>query len=150
MDVDGILSTLNKNEVKYILIGGVNFLLRHEPVLTFDTDIWIKDTSENRIRLNQALINLGAEWGENEKNWKPVSKDPAWLERQGVFCLTTNYGALDVFRSVRGLGTFEECMSEAIISKTATGIPYYGLSDKHMLDCQLALEEGNRKLDRIR
>ena len=33
MNVDHILKTLNAHEVAYLLIGGMNFLLRHAPVL---------------------------------------------------------------------------------------------------------------------
>ena len=48
MNVDTILDTMNRNMVDYILIGGMNFLLRHAPVITYDVDLWIKDTSGNR------------------------------------------------------------------------------------------------------
>ena len=39
MNVDEILGSLNTEQVDYILIGGMNFLLRHIPELTFDVDI---------------------------------------------------------------------------------------------------------------
>jgi len=150
MNIDSILGTLNRRKVNYLLIGGVNFLLRHEPVLTFDTDIWVEDSPENRARLALALMDMGGEWGPTEKEWKPVSADPAWLEIQEIFCLTTRHGALDVFRSVKGLeGRFDECMRGAVQSKTATGVSYHGLSDRHMLVCQLALDEKDRKPERI-
>lgn len=38
MNVDHILATFNAHRVDYILIGGVNFLLRHEPVTTYDIE----------------------------------------------------------------------------------------------------------------
>ncbi|HMP89874.1 MAG TPA: hypothetical protein PJ991_06720 [Kiritimatiellia bacterium] len=50
INVDRILDTLNRREVEYILIGGMNFLLRHKPVLTFDVDIWINDNESNRTK----------------------------------------------------------------------------------------------------
>ncbi len=56
MDIDGILDRLHAEQVDYILIGGVNFLLRHEPELTFDVDIWVKDRDANLARLNRALV----------------------------------------------------------------------------------------------
>ena len=34
MNIDHILQMFNASEVEYLLIGGMNFLLRHEPVLT--------------------------------------------------------------------------------------------------------------------
>jgi len=44
MNVDAILDSLNAQGVDYILIGGMNFLLRHVPELTFDVDIWVNDS----------------------------------------------------------------------------------------------------------
>ncbi len=86
MNVDHILRTLNESQVDYVLIGGMNFLIRHLPELTFDVDIWVQDTVENRTRLNRCLRLLGAAWGRTEAEWRPVSDDPRWLESQGVFC----------------------------------------------------------------
>jgi hypothetical protein len=54
MDVDHFLATLNRRDVSYLLIGGVNFLLRHEPVSTYDIDIWIDDTPEDRSECETA------------------------------------------------------------------------------------------------
>ena len=58
MDVDLILQTFNAHRVDYLLIGGMNFLLFHEPVLTFDVDLWIDDAPENLRRAEQALGEL--------------------------------------------------------------------------------------------
>ncbi|HMP76278.1 MAG TPA: hypothetical protein PKE12_08285 [Kiritimatiellia bacterium] len=58
LDVDAIFDAFNSREVEYILIGGMNFLLRHQPVLTFDVDVWIHDTAENRTRCEAALNAL--------------------------------------------------------------------------------------------
>jgi hypothetical protein len=53
------------------------------------------------------------------------------METQAIFCLTTKHGALDIFREVRGLeNDYDECRGRAYCSKTATGIPYAGLSDE--------------------
>jgi len=41
MDVDHILQTFATHAVDALLIGGMIFLLRHEPVLTYDVDLWI-------------------------------------------------------------------------------------------------------------
>ena len=36
MNIDRVLQLLAKNEVDYLLIGRVNFLLRHAPEITCD------------------------------------------------------------------------------------------------------------------
>lgn len=151
MNVDRILETLNQHEVDYLLIGGINFLLRHKPLLTYDVDVWVRDDAANLAALNRALQALGAEWGKTEKSWAPVPDDPGWLCQQPVFCLTTEHGALDVFREVLGLeGRYAECKGEARNESTASGIPYHGLSDRHMLLAEQALDPQNQRSERIK
>ena len=150
VNVDEILRGLNGEQVDYLLIGGMNFLLRHLPELTFDVDIWVRDEAWNLERLNGALLQLGAEWGLTEREWAPVPGDWRWLQRQGCFCLTTQHGALDIFREVRGLeGRYAECKASGIRSQTATGVPFTGLADEEMLACQEALPPGERKERRM-
>jgi hypothetical protein len=150
MDIDHILEVLHAEQVEYLLIGGVNFLLRHEPEMTFDVDIWVNDHDENLARLNRALRRLGAEWGPTEQQWAPVPEDPQWLRRQPLFCLTTRCGALDVFREVKGLeGEYDRARAAAVETRTSTGIPYAGLSDRDMLRCQEALPLAERKPRRM-
>ena len=102
--IDHILQVLNDHGVEYMLIGGVNYLLRHQPIATFDVDFWIEDSDENRGRCHTALVALGASWGPNDEQWRDVKDLSAnWLERQGVFCLTSRYGWIDLFARSKGL-----------------------------------------------
>lgn len=150
MNVDRILETLNRFGVDYLLIGGMNFLLRHEPVSTYDIDVWVEDTSENRIRCEAALADLQAEWGRSEEDWGPVvEKAPGWLDFQPIFCLNSPHGAIDVFRTVAGLGPWAESRARAVTGVTAGGSSYVAIPDEDMLRCQMALPESQRKLDRV-
>jgi hypothetical protein len=144
------LRALNEERVDYLLIGGMNFLLRHLPELTFDVDVWVRDEGENLNRLSRALCRLGAQWGRTEAAWAPVPEDWRWLETQGVFCLTTRHGALDVFRDVLGLeGRYPECKTRGVPAQTANGIPFHGLGDQDMLASQEALPPGEQKVRRM-
>ena len=150
MNVDEIVAGLNRNGVRFLLIGGMNFLLRHKPVLTFDVDLWIEDTDENLKRCEQALSELDAAWGASDSDWEPVkNKLPGWLKRQAVFCLTSPCGAIDVFRTVRGLDSWTKSYEESVEIVMVLGARCRGLSDGDMLKCQLSLDEADRKLDRI-
>lgn len=151
MNVDHILQTLNRHNVGYLLIGGMNFLLRHAPVLTYDVDLWIEDTDENLGRCEEALSELDAQWGTSQEDWGPVSRrSSGWLKSQQVFCLTSPHGAIDIFRRVKGLEDRRACLERAPLEKTAGGIPYRGLSDEDMLRGEKALDEPARNQDRIR
>jgi hypothetical protein len=149
MNVDHILRTFGDCGVEYLLIGGMNFLLRHEPVLTYDIDFWIHDAPENLTRCDTALQILGAAWGATEAEWRPVASQPGWLERQEVFCLTSPHGAIDVFRAVKGLSSWSECHARAEAGLTAGGVAYRGLCDEDMLACQLALPPEDRRQSRV-
>jgi hypothetical protein len=150
MNVDHIFATLNRCQVAWILIGGMNFLLRHKPILTYDVDIWIEDRPTNLARCEAALAQLDAEWGRSDDDWRPVAEHPAsWLQWQMLFCLLSPHGAIDVFRRVPGLDEWRTAYSAARRERTAGNVDYVGLSDEDMLKCQYALEERLQKQDRI-
>ena len=151
MDVDHILDTLNRRGVDYLLIGGMNFLLRHAPVLTYDVDLWIADTPANRRRCEAALAELQAEWGVTEADWGPVAALSAgWLDRQSVFCLTSPAGAVDIFRAVKGLGAWETARARAVAGVTGAGTAFGALSDEDMLRSQEALPAAEQNTERLR
>jgi hypothetical protein len=150
VNVDQILQALNCVGVDYLLIGGMNFLLRHLPELTFDVDIWVRDDDKNLERLNGAIRSLDAQWGPTEREWAPVSVDWHWLKTQQLFCLTTKFGALDIFRDVAGLeNQYDQCKLRAITGTTTTGVAYNGLSDEDMLTSQEILPPKEQKPKRI-
>jgi len=150
MNVDHILQTANTHGVDYLLIGGMNFLLRHSPILTFDVDLWIEDSQDNRARCEAFLAALSCEWGAGNDDWGPVrNRQAGWLLRQSIYCLTSPHGAIDIFRQVCGLSSWQECRQRAVNEATANGVSYFGLADQDMLLCQLALAESERKSDRI-
>jgi hypothetical protein len=150
MNADAILESFHRHDVDAILIGGMNFLLRHQPVLTFDLDFWVNDTDKNLSKVTDALHDLRAEWGRDDKSWKPVPTEFGWLKTQTIFCLTSVHGAIDIFREVAGLeGQYDTCRDRCSECRTPSGIPYASLSNQDMLACQMALPEPERRLDRI-
>lgn len=141
---------MNRHGVRYLLIGGMNFALRYEPILTYDVDLWIDDVFDNRLSCERALAELNAEWGPTDETWKPVKEmQPRWIEQQSLFCLTTEQGAVDVFRSVKGLENWQDSWDRGIDAALTTGTVYRALGDEDMLRCQLALPEGLQKKSRI-
>jgi hypothetical protein len=122
MNVEHILETFNRQKVGYLLIDGMNIFLRHCPDTTFDVDLWIEDSPENRLRTHQALVELKVEWGATDEEWGLVEKKPAsWLDRQTVFCLNSPAGSIDIFRVVTGLGAWDLCRNRAVKAVTKGG-----------------------------
>jgi hypothetical protein len=151
VNVDGILQSFHRRRVGAILIGGMNFMLRHQPVLTFDVDLWVRDDADNLGKVADALRDISAEWGRDENSWGPIPTGFNWLRAQPVFCLTSPYGPIDIFTEVAGLeGQWAVCRDRCDERTTASGVPYASLSDRDMLACQIALPESERRLDRIR
>ncbi len=74
----------------------------------------------------------------------------AWLKRQGVLCVLSPAGAIDIFRSLEGLPSWSECCRRAVEGKTSDGTPFSALSDEDLLKCQLVLPVQKQKQDRIR
>ena len=54
-----VFESLEKKEVKYLVIGGIAAVLHGVPRATFDLDILIEASSENATRLLEALENAG-------------------------------------------------------------------------------------------
>jgi hypothetical protein len=151
MNIDEIIRAMNRHGCRFLLIGGVNFMLRHQPILTYDVDLWIEDSEENRRHCEQALLELKAEWGATDASWGSVSRlGDGWLDSQHVYSLLTAHGAVDIFRSVAGLDDWQACWQRAKSESTQAGETYRGLADEDMLECQLALAEGLQKQERIR
>jgi hypothetical protein len=55
-DFRDFLSALNKQEVKYLLVGGFAVILHGYSRTTGDMDIWVERTSENYLRIKQAFL----------------------------------------------------------------------------------------------
>lgn len=155
MNVDLILSTLNRHGADHVLIGGMNFFLVHQPVVTFAMDIWIADLPANHQAVHAALVELQAEvsCSPHEEDWRPLraEESPDWWTRRPLPCLDTPHGPVDVFREVAGLEAgYAARRALCPLRQTPAGVPFRSLSDALMIQCQLALPERLRKLDRRR
>ncbi len=153
MNPSRVFNVLNSHQVSYLLIGGLNFAMNFRPeYLTFDIDLFVQDSPSNLASLNKALITLESSWGPDDISWHALPDDDGkWLTKQSCFCLVTASGPVDVFRAVQGLeNRYIECYDAGNDRQTLDGITYRSLSAPHMLECQLALDEKDRKLDRVR
>lgn len=54
-----VFASFEKNDVRYVIIGGIAVVLHGVPRLTLDLDILIEPTPENAERLLKALLDAG-------------------------------------------------------------------------------------------
>jgi len=74
-------------------------------------------------------------WGPTDKLWLPIADDPAWLQRQTVVCLITQYGFLDIFTQLPGVrDPFPKVWARAFRGEVS-GTAFRGLCDTDMLAC---------------
>ncbi len=149
-DYRRVFYAMNRNDVSCLLIGGLNYFLAHKPVTTQDIDLFIDDTPTNRRACENALQELGAEWGKRDDDWGPVSEKPkGWLWGQNVFCLLTKFGLVDIFFSLPGVSSFADAMQRSILFEVGNDLQIRLISARDLLECQLALPEVYQKQERI-
>lgn len=132
-------TSLNKNGVKYITVGGIAAILHGHDRLTGDMDIWIEDTIENRRALRIAFKECGMGDFDMMERLQIV---PGWT----YFCLNNGL-RLDLMTHVKGLEElgFDECLQYASVAEIySVEVPFLNLD--HLL---LAKKAANRSKDQV-
>ncbi len=93
-DFAGILATLRRHRVRFVVVGGVAAVIEGAPVATFDLDIVPDRRRKNVVRLLAALEELGAHY--RTRRDMRLAPTAAALEGDGHHLLMTRWGPLDV------------------------------------------------------
>lgn len=98
---------LNKYNVAYIMVGGFAVNMNGFIRATKDSDIWLKDSSENRQQFRKAYAELG--YGDYP-SLETLQFVPGWTQ----FYIGDGI-VLDIMTSMKGLEgkSFDECLSRA-------------------------------------
>ncbi|MBN1356548.1 hypothetical protein JXA40_09845 [bacterium] len=59
-DFEDLLMLFARQDVRYLIIGGLAFIYHAKPRYTKDMDLWIDPQEENVIRANHALTEFGS------------------------------------------------------------------------------------------
>ena len=59
-DFEDLLATLERHQVRYLIIGGLAFIYHAKPRYTKDMDLWVGPAAENVARANRALAEFGS------------------------------------------------------------------------------------------
>jgi hypothetical protein len=104
-----ILATLNRHEVRYVVIGGLAAAFHGSNVPTFDVDITPEMSSANLTGLSAALKELDARVRvEGIPDGLPFAHDARSLATVTTLNLVTPYGPLDIAAQPAGLSSFSD------------------------------------------
>ncbi len=104
-DFEDFLYLLEKNKVRYLIIGGYAFVFHAKPKFTKDLDIWIKPEKENVIKTNIALEQFGSPFFLT----LPIRKEE-------ILQIGIAPNRIDLILNVQGV-KFESCWRKRIRSK---------------------------------
>jgi len=128
---DEILATLDRHDIRYVLIGGLAAILYGAPHVTTDVDIVPEEGPRNLQRLSDALTELGARIrvaGEDEG--VPFGHDAASLARVRVWNLVTDRGNLDIAFVPSGTSGYDDLRRDAAtIEVRGIQVPVASLAD---------------------
>ena len=110
-----ILRTLDKHQVRYILVGGMAAVVYGSDEVTTDIDVTPELTAENLGRLSAALRELNARlWTQQEPEGLAFDHDAASLAGVEILNLITDYGRLDITSKPAGTHGFEDLRRDAV------------------------------------
>ncbi|MBF0199668.1 MAG: hypothetical protein HQL32_18265, partial [Planctomycetes bacterium] len=110
-----LLSTLVKNEVDFIVVGGVGAVLQGAPLSTFDLDIVHSQESQNLKRLKVALDELNSSLREHKnRTIKPTLKH---LASKGHLLLNSDAGPIDILAWIGDNKRYDCLLPHTVILK---------------------------------
>jgi hypothetical protein len=111
---EDILGTLERHEVRYVLIGGLAATIYGSPYVTTDVDITPETTDGNLERLSSALADLGANVrADGVPEGLTLEHDAKSLRRGQIWNLTTMAGDLDITFTPSGTRGYEDLVRGA-------------------------------------
>jgi len=113
-DPVSMLSVLERNQVDYVLIGGLAATLHGSPLRTGDADICPASDDENLERLASALIDLEAKIRSvDAPGGLAFTCDATFLKSIELINLVTRYGDLDISFQPSGTTGYSELVGSA-------------------------------------
>ena len=104
-DFEEFFGLLNKNKVRYLIVGGYAYAIHAEPRFTKDLDIFIQRDPENAVRIIKALHDFGFE--------SPDLSEGDFLNPDQVIQLGNPPLRIDILTSISGVG-FEEAWNNKV------------------------------------
>ena len=141
----GVLATLDRHRVAYIVIGGFGRVVRGTEEITRGLDIVPSAKPDNLRKLEEALDELGARKGAGKKAAEADLK-------QGVVELTTDRGELKIVAEPIGTSGYEDLRRAATREPLGRGLrpPVASTDDLGRMLAAWDREEDRAKLRQLR
>lgn len=121
-DPVGLLGTLQRHGVRFIVIGAVAAIAQGYPLPTEDLDVVPERAGDNLERLAASLADLGAELRIPGGAY-PVELDADFLARADSWTLATRAGPLDLLFVPSGTRGYSDLKGDAFEVDLGTGRP---------------------------
>ena len=112
MDFRAAVTTLQKGNVEFIVIGGLAATLHGSARVTFDVDVLYRRSDENIARLSTALTAIDP-YLRGAPEGLPFRWDVPTIKAGLNFALATTIGPLDLLGEVVGVGQYEDAFPHA-------------------------------------
>jgi hypothetical protein len=126
-----ILATLDRNGVRYVLIGGLAAVLHGSAQVTTDVDVVPEEAVRNLERLAVALKELDARIRiAGEPDGVPFDHSAGSLSRVRVWNLQTSKGDLDITFEPSGTRGYEDLQRDVVhMNVRGLDVPVASLAD---------------------
>jgi hypothetical protein len=115
-DFEEFIELLNKNEVKYLVVGGYAFAIHAYPRFTNDIDFFILSTTSNANKIVSVLIEFGFDT-------TPFSPDDLLIKDKVIQLGEPPY-RIDLLTSIDGVD-FDEAWQRKVTSKYGDQVLYF-------------------------
>jgi hypothetical protein len=121
-DLRALLELLQKNEVDFVVIGGVAVAAHGFVRGTEDLDLVPDPDPANLRRLAEAMDQLGSTLPTVKGRRFDPAKDSGVIRRGGNITADTRFGGLDVVQRARGVPSYTQLAEDAVDTELL-GIP---------------------------
>jgi hypothetical protein len=113
IDLKKAITSLSKNDVKYVIVGGVAITLHSSGYITRDLDFCYSRDKENIKRLVFAL----SPYEPKPRDWPkglPFIFDETSVSNGTNFTLETSIGDIDLLGEVKGIGDYKDAVLHSV------------------------------------
>jgi transcriptional regulator with XRE-family HTH domain len=131
LETGPLLDSLDRNEVEFVVIGGIAGLAHGSSYPTYDLDITYSRDRRNLERMGSALRDIGVELRGAPADL-PFQVDVPALEAGMNFTFLTEFGEFDILGHVDGIRSYEDLRAHAE-TQIVGGIPVKVASLNHLI-----------------